>query len=246
MSSEFPPVSTPLSDDENYQGTGMSKTKFFRDAHKHGWGHHRHEHVVDTGDLETRRQIERDVRIEKTGETTPNIKLIKQIRQQVQSIELDPQVKGQDLEIQSAELEKRKKTALKMIEEALSNAKDYVVIIQALSSYKNANRDTADRAQWQAEVERQDLARRLKHNALIDSLRIVARYIRNNFGILSEKQLEKFIDEQEERGFEILEVKRVAFPEKMLCPDWVNYDQRESITEWAIQLTEELGAMDSK
>ena len=133
-----------------------------------------------------------------------------------------------------------------MIEEALINAKDYVVIIQASSSYKNANRDTADREQWQTEVERQDLARRLKHNALMDSLRIAGRYIRSNFGILSDDQFEKFVDDQEDRGLLVLDIKRVSFPSKMLCPDWVDYDQRESITELAIQLAEELGAMDSK
>jgi len=78
-----------------------------------------------------------------------------------------------------------------------------------------------------------DMSRSASHNALISELHSTIRFIANNFAIINDQSIEKWEEDQEERGIPILRVKRIAFPKNILCPDKINLQDRDHIAAWA-------------
>jgi len=158
----------------------------------------------------------------------------------LRNVELNPESSGD--EAQKELLEKRKKFAVDKISSLLEDINQYVISINALDTIKQ-QREDINQEDYSAQLERADEYRKQRHNSLIQNLQSTIKYIQYNFGKISEKALEKWEEEQEEKGFPILDVRRIGFPPKVVCPESIDLNNRKHITAWAVQLALSLGQL---
>ena len=150
---------------------------------------------------------------------------------------------GDEKEI--AEFQKRKKEVSRLLAEIIKKTSDYKkTILYLMEKHKavglTSSKSKEDIQEYQEEHERLEKSRTSSHNVLLDAIKKAIRYINYNFGDINHKILDKWEEEQEERGNIILDVKRIKFPKNVICPDIVNLDDRKSLAAWAIKLTDVL------
>jgi hypothetical protein len=112
----------------------------------------------------------------------------------------------------AVDLEERKIIARQLIQDICEAAKKYVRSIHEVE--RAARMESLDTRDYQQVVEDSDRRRRIVHDSLISKINIAKRYIATQFSGISDPQ-----------GF---------------LPDWVNVNDRNSITDWAIGFVEEL------
>lgn len=142
-------------------------------------------------------------------------------------------------------LDKRKKFALNKVSSILQDIKNYVIAITALDTVK-AQRENLSQQDYLAQFDRADGYRRQMHNSLMRNMNSTISYIQYNFGKISEKALEKWEEEQEEKDIPILDIERVTFPPKVICPENIDLEDRKQITAWAVQLALSLGQLKNR
>jgi hypothetical protein len=141
---------------------------------------------------------------------------------------------------QRNDLEKRKTVALNKIKNLFEDINQYITSINALDTL-NQQSDEMDQKDYSSQKEAADKYREQMHNTLIRNLHSTIKYIQYNFGKISEKALEKWEEEQEEKGLPILDVRRAEFPPKVVCPESIDLNNRKHIMAWAVQLALSLG-----
>ncbi len=144
-----------------------------------------------------------------------------------------------------AEFQKRKEEVSRLLAEIIKKTSDYKkTILYLMEKHKavglTSGKSKEDIQEYQEEHERLEKSRTSSHNVLLDAIKKAIRYINYNFGDINHKILDKWEEEQEERGNMILDVKRIKFPKNVICPDGVNLDDRKSLAAWAIKLTDVL------
>ncbi len=113
---------------------------------------------------------------------------------------------------EAVNLEERRVTARQLIQDIYEAAKKYVRSIHEVE--RAARTKALDTRDYQEVVEDSDRCRRIMHDSLISKINIAKRYMATQFSGISDLQ-----------GF---------------LPGWVNVSDRDSITNWAIGLVEEL------
>lgn len=156
------------------------------------------------------------------------------------NIDLNPESNNDEEQVQL--LEKRKKFAFGKISSLLEDVNQYVISISALDTVKQ-QREDINQDDYLIQLERADKYRKQRHDSLIQSLQSTIKYIQYNFGKISEKAQEKWEEEQEDKGLPILDVRRMEFPPKVVCPESIDLSNRKHITAWAVQLALSLGQL---
>lgn len=128
-------------------------------------------------------------------------------------------------------LKERKKYAMLRLDDLVNR---YVANYAAsINRYNKADVSGGDRSQ--EEFVQADLSRTSAHNALMEHIRGTIRYIRDQFSILPEDDLDDIEERLESSGQFLLPVSRIAFPggpEKIFLPPYANLGIRETITQW--------------
>ena len=139
-------------------------------------------------------------------------------------------------------LDKKRKFALNKIKGLLDDISRYISSITAVDTVK-MQREEINQKDYLAQFESADGNRRRTHNLLINDLQSTVSYIQYNFGKISEKALEKWEEEQEDKGEILLDIQRMTFPPKVVCPEHLNLNDRRQIADWAVQLALSLGKL---
>jgi len=127
---------------------------------------------------------------------------------------------------------KAKKDAKNKILEVLNDIKEYMMSILTSDEVK-LEAESAEQEYYLKKLENADEIRKRKHNALISDLQSTIRFISHNFAQISEKAIEKWEEEREEKNLPILKAKRLKFPKNIICPDNVNIRDRDQVADWA-------------
>jgi len=213
---------------ENYKNINNSFLKEFRSPYgdEGGITSHSQECMYE----------EEDAEIEKSPETEH----LKRIREIILNAELNS-----GTEEEYAEFNKRKEEVDRLLSEIIKKTGDYkrtVIYLDKEHRLTNANKSNTkeDVAEYQEKNKRLEKSRTLSHDVLLDAIKMTIRYINYNFGDIDSSLIDKWEEEQEERGNIILDVKRIKFPKNIICPDDVDLDNRKSLGAWAIKLTDTL------
>lgn len=171
-------------------------------------------------------------------------KLIEDTVAKLDSLELDPAYANNPNE-QKLFAEKIK-IAKYYLNDSLDHVIEYVDSIKGMGSIKldPQNPDYKD------DLRRSDKERQLKHNSLIDSINIVNRFIRNQFGKLPENKLKEFEDREKLANRPLPHVQRIEWPKNIFLPDSLEIStepgKREQVMDWAIALSESLSKLKEK
>lgn len=181
--------------------------------------HRRHEeYLTFLKELETKSEKEPD-----------SIKQIKDVVTAIKKARLNKN--SQNDEVQKELLKKNQESALSLIKEVLVAIQEYVAIVEKMGRINYADND------YDVEkMKRTDELRTKKHNALISSLTSTIRYINNTYGNISEEAIDIWEEQLDEKGIEMLDVKRIDLPEKSICPNNVDLNDRKSIAKWAFNI----------
>lgn len=139
-------------------------------------------------------------------------------------------------------LNKKKEIALRKISSLFADINSYTLSIGALDSVK-MQREFLDQKDYLAQFDRADAYRKQLHNSLMRNMQSTIQYIQYNFGKINDKALEKWEEKQEDQGIEILDVQRMTFPPKVVCPENIDLNDRKQITSWAVRLALSLGKL---
>ena len=146
---------------------------------------------------------------------------------------------------QEEELARRKELCRQMIGEVMSFSRNYLdAVLKMVYFTESGTKETMTTGKYQEKLTEVDERRRAKHDALIDSIAIANRYIRLNFGVLSDDDLEKFIEESKKRKQLVLSVQRVTLPIGIIFPESMNAINRQQVADWAMKLAEEMKLRD--
>lgn len=140
-----------------------------------------------------------------------------------------------------AQLEKQKRNAIDLIREVAERAAAYADVIIRIDQFKSSS-DRLDQKNYLKDIEALDTKRTQKHNALLASVNSANRYLRQHFGVLSEHDMDNFVEKEELAGREVLDIERANFPPNGICPNGVNLNDRTSVGDWALHLGHELSA----
>lgn len=163
------------------------------------------------------------------------IKILKETLKNIENAELEDYVANDEEQIKL--LEKRKKEAKDMIYNLIERIQEYIKMVNVnLAAQRTTEKDKA----FVARLEETDKKRTRLHNALIDSLRITIRNISHNFANIDDKSLEKWEEHLEKHNQDLLLVKRQEFPEKIVCPENIDLNDRHAIAQWASKLQHDL------
>jgi hypothetical protein len=177
---------------------------------------------------------------EEVGNTSALEKQIEDVIELIDNIELDPKFRNDKTQIEL--LKKTKDGAKIKIREILSYLENYMVAVNQLDTVKTEKKNY-DEEKYQIIFKKAEDDRELRHKILFSALLSTIKFISHSFGEISEEAIEKWEDEREEKNLPILHVKRVKFPDKVLCPDNVNLKDRKGIYPWAVQLSYSLGKL---
>lgn len=173
---------------------------------------------------------------------TPNLDLIEKVLSLIEKTQIDPSgLSADELNKQQRELSRRKKDAQELIDDVLTHTRNYSErVLQMVNFTDSPNRYRMEDWEYKEKMTEFDQRRRASHNALIDSIAIANRYIRLNFGRLSDEETERFEDDLRKRKKLVLVVKRVILPNKIIFPESMNMDDRNQVADWAEMLAKEL------
>lgn len=183
---------------------------------------------------------------DETREQTPDLNRIEQTLSMIDAGRINEEgLSAIEIKAQEIELEKRKIESRELIEDFLCSAREYFnVVIQMVNFTRSSSRFAMDEWKYRDQMMEIGQRRRACHNALADSLAIALRFIRLNFGELSDEALEQFEQEARKRKRMVLDVIRKPFPKKIFCPEQVDVENRNSIADWAEKLAEEMKLRD--
>jgi hypothetical protein len=178
---------------------------------------------------------------EKINEQTPNLNLIERVLSLIGKAQLDSSgMSADEFKKQERELSRRKKISHEMIDEVLSCARNYSgTVLQMVNFISSSNRYRMEDWEYKEKMTDLDQRRRASHDTLIDSIAIATRYVRLNFGKLSDGELEKFEDDSKRRKKLVLAVERVVFSDKIIFPESMDFDDRNQVADWAEKLVKE-------
>ncbi len=160
--------------------------------------------------------------------------MVKEMLRQIDTISLEkPNKRTAKL------LAQQKLVAKKEIRNLLEYARRYTDALDRVNKVYFKKKDISPE-DYRSAYEEVDALRRRSHDALYDQLGLVSRYIRLHFGQLSDSQLEKFEESEDDAGREVLDVVRQKLPDNLLWPKGVNLNDRNSLADWAILITREL------
>lgn len=164
------------------------------------------------------------------------VERIKEIIDILDSIQLKKSVENDPQQVSL--LEQKKHQAKNLIHRLLENdVVDYVSLVRA---YNVARIDVQNKDLTPQEFEDYNERRRIKHDSLISSLTIISRFITQNFGTMSEEDLDLYEEHEEENNRDFLEVERTQLPPNVICPDYIDMSIREEITDWALDVSRSL------
>lgn len=175
--------------------------------------------------------------MDKVGSVNQAEQKIVSVIDSLEAIKLTPEL-AENTEQQKL-LNQKLKTMKGLIEECLDYAVDYVQSIRLMSKVKLSDKDLS-REDYIDELKTSDEARRLKHNALIDSLKIANRFLQNNFANMPQDKYEQFVATEKKSGRAVLEVERQDFGKNGLVSDNLNLNDRDQVKDWAILITDSL------
>lgn len=148
----------------------------------------------------------------------------------IEGITLNPEYFGDKNENESI-LEERKRYAMLRLNDLVNRyVANYAV---SINRYNKANIPGDERNK--EEFFQADSSRTSAHNALMEHIRGTIRYIRDQFSVLSEDELDDVEERLESKGQSLLPVNRVVFPggpEKIFLPRYADLAVRETITQW--------------
>jgi hypothetical protein len=170
-------------------------------------------------------------RMESAGEVSETEEMIDEVLGVIRGVELKQEYI--DNEAQQLLLVERKSYAVKLVSSTMTYVTDYIDLVVAMGRLRET-KDGMDIKDYQTEMKKLDEGRRRKHNALIDSINIVIRFVRNNFGVLSQDE-EKFCKEKFGED-KFLYSERVQLKKNVFLPDRIKLDDRHQIADWAAQL----------
>lgn len=159
----------------------------------------------------------------------------------IEKTQIDPSgLSTEEFEKQKKELLRRKKNAQELIDDVLANARNYSDIVLQMVNFTNSpSRFRMEDWEYKEKFTDFDQRRRACHNTLIDSISIAIRYIRLNFGKLSDEELEEFETDSRRRKKLVLAIERVILPNKVIFPESMNLDDRNQIADWAEKVVQE-------
>ncbi len=172
---------------------------------------------------------------------TPNLDLIEKVLSLIEKTQIDPSgLSADELNKQQRELSHRKKDAQELIDDVLTHTRNYSErVLQMVNFTDSPNRYRMEDWEYKEKMTEFDQRRRASHNALIDSIAIAVRYVRSNFGKLSDEELEGFENDLRRRKKSVLASERVAFPNNIIFPESMNINDRYQIADWAEKLAQE-------
>jgi len=162
------------------------------------------------------------------------VKKIESVLSLIKEVRIDPAFRNNPEQISL--LEKNKGNAKNKIRDVLSNIEEYIASIRALDDVKQSKESYTTEEAFIEKKQDADSFRTLKHDVLIKNLHATIRFIAHTFGDISEKAIEKWEEDLDERGIPLLFVERKKFPNKIICPDSLNLNDRKQITTWAYQI----------
>ena len=183
---------------------------------------------------------QREEKNDKIGRPERLEKHLEDIIRLVDDIKIDDDYKNN---IEQIKLLKEKKAQAKaLMLDVLNYVSEYLDTIKKMEEIKiNSNYITANNIEdYKKGLETADQSRSLKHNALIDSINIVNRFISYNFGDLDQEEIEDWQERERAAKRPVLYANRVKLNSNIICPDNINLENREHITDWATQISESL------
>ncbi|MEK7512206.1 MAG: DUF3232 domain-containing protein [Patescibacteria group bacterium] len=180
-------------------------------------------------------------KLKEKKEMTPNLDLIEKVLSLIEKTQIDPSgLSADELNKQQRELSHRKKDAQELIDDVLTHTRNYSErVLQMVNFTDSPNRYRMEDWEYKEKMTEFDQRRRASHNALIDSIAIAVRYVRSNFGKLSDEELEGFENDLRRRKKSVLASERVAFPNNIIFPESMNINDRYQIADWAEKLAQE-------
>lgn len=168
-----------------------------------------------------------------------SVERIKEILTCIDSVTLEPEYVHDPEQVKLLQLKKQQ--AKELIQDLLQ--RDVVEYVSCVREYNKARVDVQQQSMDIDTFISYDNRRTIKHNALIDRIRIVSRFIRNNFGELTDEELDDYEEQLESRGETYLHVQRIVLPRNVICPDYINLTIREEITDWALDIHRSLAEL---
>lgn len=178
------------------------------------------------------------VRDREVGESAELIKHIDQVLEKIKNIQLKPNRQNDEKQISQLNLLKEK--ALKNMSLVFDDTLEYVNSIKKIE-YESGTDPSSDDYDVKKRENLDDIRRR-KHNILIQRIKNTIFFISHAFGNINEDE----IDRWEEENDIIADIERVDLPEKIFLPNKINYNDRESITYWAVQIYDEINKLKVK
>ncbi|OGI17418.1 MAG: hypothetical protein A2Z52_00495 [Candidatus Moranbacteria bacterium RBG_19FT_COMBO_42_6] len=167
-------------------------------------------------------------------------KQIEDVLAAIDNIELEAESTNDPIQLKL--LEQRKNYAKAKIGSLFEKINLYMNRISEQKKLK-IEKDYYDQKTYLDMLKEVDASRSASHNALISELHSVIRFIANNFAIINKQSIEKWEEDQEERGIPVLRVTRINLSKNILCPDKINLQDRDHIAAWAGDIYHSTGTL---
>jgi hypothetical protein len=184
--------------------------------------------------------LEKEKITENLGNNSKVEKHIENLISRINSLEVNSLYKNDEEQIKL--LKQRKLQSKNLIGDVLKKAEEYLETIRRMYNI-SIKKDEMEGYDYRKELENADMVRRNSHDALIADINIANRFISKNFGKISEEAIEEWEETEENAGRKVLHAKRIELPPNVICVDNVNLNDRKSITDWAIQISQSLSEM---
>lgn len=137
-------------------------------------------------------------------------------------------------------LEEKKEKMKNLVASVLNKVNEYLGSIYQVAKLKKRDKNKIEQEDYLSEFERLDQARRIKHDVLISEISILNRFISFNFSKLEQEIIEEWEDREESQGRTVLYVERIDLPKNVICPDYIDMEDRKQIMDWAIKISESI------
>lgn len=165
---------------------------------------------------------------------------LKKVLSLIDDAELDDEHQGDAGQIEL--IQKKKEKAKELIWIVLKGVGEYLKTVASMDGLKT-RKEEYDPDAYRRMFMDADQIRKIKHEALMSDINIANRFIMKNFRNASEDQIEKWKEEEAGSGRQFLAAKRVDFPGNIVCPDYVDMNDRNQIRKWAIQIESDLSEL---
>lgn len=174
---------------------------------------------------------------ESSPEKLDALEMLLETKKIINGISLKPDFSSEE---NKKELEKRKKTAIKLLNDLIKKDGYIARYASFVNLYEKANVSGIERDQ--KEFVGIDDARTHAHNVLMSHIQMTTRYIYEQFSAMSEDELDDLEERLQSPDKRLLPVERVSFPgkghRKIFLPRYASLDDRVSITRWTKEIRE--------